>query len=94
MQLSFQKARGLAGGPARPGSKTHGRSHTPVVPRAAAAVDQAVNPLTQQIVDDEAKYVLQTYGRPNLVFVKGEGCKLYDADGKEYLDMAAGEEKY
>ena len=91
MQLSYQRLSGAPAGPARSGSKrSHGRFHSPVVTRAAAAVEQAVNPLTQKIVEEEAKYVLQTYGRPNLVFVKGEGCKLYDADGKEYLDMAAG----
>lgn len=35
--------------------------------------------------------MLQTYGRPaDVVFVRGEGAKLYDAAGKPYLDMAAG----
>ena len=33
---------------------------------------------------------MQTYVRPNLVFVRGEGARLYDAHGKEYLDFAAG----
>ena len=33
---------------------------------------------------------MQTYARPNLVFVRGEGARLYDAHGKEYLDFAAG----
>eukprot|EP00775_Hariotina_reticulata_P009378 gene9378-9541_t len=46
---------------------------------------------TQQVVADEAKYVLQTYARPaDIVFVRGEGSKLYDASGREFLDMAAG----
>lgn len=43
-------------------------------------------------MDEEAQYVLQTYARPNVVFVSGEGAKLYDADGKEYLDMTAGKD--
>lgn len=88
MQLHLQKAPRVAG--RSPRTSSHGRSRRTVVPRAAAAVESAVNPLTQKVVDEEAKYVLQTYARPNLVFVKGQGCKLYDADGKEYLDMAAG----
>ncbi len=36
------------------------------------------------------RYVMQTYARPDLVFVRGEGARLYDAHGKEYLDFAAG----
>ncbi len=36
------------------------------------------------------RYILQTYARPNLVFTRGEGARLYDAHGKEYLDFAAG----
>jgi acetylornithine aminotransferase len=46
---------------------------------------------TARVVEEEAQYVLQTYARPaDVVFVRGEGAKLYDAAGKEYLDMAAG----
>lgn len=33
---------------------------------------------------------MQTYARPEIVFTHGEGCKMYDAFGKEYLDFAAG----
>ena len=36
------------------------------------------------------RYVMQTYARPELVFTHGEGARLYDAHGKEYLDFAAG----
>lgn len=35
-------------------------------------------------------YVMPTYGRFPLVLVRGEGCRVWDADGKEYLDFAAG----
>lgn len=62
--------------------------------RATATAEPAVSSaaaLKKQVVEDEAKYVLQTYGRPSdVVFVKGHGCTLVDAEGKEYLDMAAG----
>ncbi|CAN0243642.1 unnamed protein product, partial [Phaeothamnion confervicola] len=37
-----------------------------------------------------ANYVQKTYGRYPLTMVRGKGCKLYDADGKEYLDFVAG----
>lgn len=44
-----------------------------------------------KVVHEEAQYVLQTYGRPaDVVFVRGEGTKLYDISGREYLDLAAG----
>jgi len=45
---------------------------------------------TRQIVEDEAKYVVQTYVRPEIVFTHAEGARMYDAHGKEYLDFAAG----
>jgi acetylornithine aminotransferase/acetylornithine/N-succinyldiaminopimelate aminotransferase len=33
---------------------------------------------------------MPTYGRFPLVLVRGRGCRVWDADGKEYLDFAAG----
>ncbi|MEL6929403.1 MAG: aspartate aminotransferase family protein [Cyanobacteria bacterium J06600_6] len=34
--------------------------------------------------------VMQTYGRFPIAIDKGEGCRLWDTDGKEYLDFVAG----
>lgn len=39
---------------------------------------------------DYNKYLLNTYNRHNVNFVKGEGCILYDEQGKKYLDMLCG----
>jgi len=36
------------------------------------------------------KYVMPTYGRYPLVFVRGQGTRVWDADGKEYLDFGGG----
>jgi acetylornithine/N-succinyldiaminopimelate aminotransferase len=36
------------------------------------------------------KVVMHTYGRQPLVLVKGEGCRVWDDRGKEYLDFVAG----
>ena len=36
------------------------------------------------------KYVARTYARPPIALVKGRGTKVWDADGKEYLDFLAG----
>jgi predicted acetylornithine/succinylornithine family transaminase len=38
----------------------------------------------------EAKHVLQTYRRQPLTLVRGQGVRLYDADGREYLDLLSG----
>src|SRR6202171_176687 len=36
------------------------------------------------------KYLMQTGRRLPVTFVRGEGCLLYDEEGKEYLDLVAG----
>jgi acetylornithine/N-succinyldiaminopimelate aminotransferase len=36
------------------------------------------------------RYVMPTYGRQPLVFVRGKGARVWDADGKEYLDFGGG----
>src|SRR6202051_4627656 len=38
----------------------------------------------------EARYVLQTYRRAPVTFVRGEGVRLYDSEGREYLDLLSG----
>ncbi|MES2606980.1 MAG: aminotransferase class III-fold pyridoxal phosphate-dependent enzyme, partial [Pseudomonadota bacterium] len=34
--------------------------------------------------------LMANYGRQNIAFVRGEGCYLFDTDGKRYLDTLAG----
>lgn len=36
------------------------------------------------------KYMFQTYGRFPVTMVKGEGCRLWDEKGKEYIDFVGG----
>jgi acetylornithine aminotransferase len=36
------------------------------------------------------KVIMKTYGRYPIVPVRGAGCRVWDADGKEYLDFLAG----
>jgi predicted acetylornithine/succinylornithine family transaminase len=38
----------------------------------------------------ESQYVLNTYRRQPVAFVRGEGPRLYDVDGREYLDFVSG----
>jgi acetylornithine/N-succinyldiaminopimelate aminotransferase len=42
------------------------------------------------IVAREARHVLQTYRRQPVTFVRGQGVRLYDAAGREYLDLLSG----
>jgi acetylornithine/N-succinyldiaminopimelate aminotransferase len=43
-----------------------------------------------QIRATEARYLMNTYRRPPLVFTHGRGCRLYDSQGREYLDFLGG----
>ena len=42
------------------------------------------------VVALEGQHVLGTYKRQPVVFVRGEGVRLYDAEGREYLDLVSG----
>ena len=44
----------------------------------------------QEYINTAEKELLHTYNRFSLVLDHGEGVHLYDTDGKEYLDFAAG----
>ncbi|MDI9611088.1 MAG: aspartate aminotransferase family protein [Archaeoglobales archaeon] len=41
-------------------------------------------------IEKEKKLIPQVYKRQNVVFECGEGCYLYDLNGKKYLDLVAG----
>lgn len=45
---------------------------------------------TDGIVNDSLKYLMNTYTRFPIALVKGEGCRVWDAEGKEYIDFASG----
>ncbi|MEI8314968.1 MAG: aspartate aminotransferase family protein [Verrucomicrobiota bacterium] len=45
---------------------------------------------SQEIVALFDQYVIPTYGRYPLAFVRGQGARVWDADGKEYLDFGGG----
>ncbi len=45
---------------------------------------------TEDTINRFEKYVIPSYGREKVVFVRGKGTKLWDADGKVYLDFLAG----
>jgi acetylornithine/N-succinyldiaminopimelate aminotransferase len=45
---------------------------------------------TQTVIEMDADYVMHTFNRQPVVFVRGEGMKVWDAEGREYLDFLAG----
>ncbi|MEK6266629.1 MAG: aspartate aminotransferase family protein [Clostridium sp.] len=45
---------------------------------------------TQLEMEKEQTYIMQNYARFPVVIKSGKGSKLYDVDGKEYIDMTAG----
>jgi acetylornithine/N-succinyldiaminopimelate aminotransferase len=46
-----------------------------------------LSPTTQELAE---KYLMQTGRRLPVTFVRGQGCLVYDDEGREYLDLVAG----
>jgi len=45
---------------------------------------------TQELLAASAKYLANTYARFPIVLERGQGVRLWDSDGKEYLDFVGG----
>jgi len=45
---------------------------------------------TEELKQDAAHYLMQTYTRQPLSIVRGRGTKVYDLEGREYLDFVGG----
>ncbi len=45
---------------------------------------------SKEYMDQAEQVILHTYNRFQIVLEKGQGVRLYDMEGKEYLDFAAG----
>ena len=45
---------------------------------------------TEELISLTGQYVMNTYRRFPLVLVRGAGARVWDSDGREYLDMAGG----
>jgi len=42
------------------------------------------------VIENDQRYILQTYQRPDFVLERGEGCYVFDTEGRRYLDYVAG----
>ena len=49
-----------------------------------------MNEKKQSTADLADKYMFKTYGRFPLTLIRGEGCRVWDEEGKEYIDFYAG----
>ncbi|GFE69972.1 aspartate aminotransferase family protein [Chroococcus sp. FPU101] len=47
-------------------------------------------PSISSLTDSFDTYVMNTYSRFPIAITKGQGCRLWDTEGKEYLDFVAG----
>lgn len=45
---------------------------------------------TEELKDAAAKYLMQTYARQPISIVRGRGTKVWDLEGREYLDFVGG----
>jgi acetylornithine/N-succinyldiaminopimelate aminotransferase len=59
---------------------------------AEAKIDEArsESPALEQVQQLESQYLMQTYARGPVMFVRGKGSTLYDDKGGSYLDFIAG----
>lgn len=46
--------------------------------------------LTEEVQEKASRYLMNTYTRTPLSLVRGKGSKVYDSEGREYLDCVAG----
>lgn len=59
----------------------------PTLPALAHPLLDAPHPYNTEEFD---QYVMTTYARYPLTIARGQGCRLWDTDGREYLDFVAG----
>jgi predicted acetylornithine/succinylornithine family transaminase len=56
----------------------------------AQSAQPSASPMLEQTRQLESQYVLGTYARNAVMFVRGKGSTLYDETGKSYLDFISG----
>src|SRR6266542_6953563 len=71
-----------------PGSRSTSNARRP------APGDKRMEPSKAPVVgsweERESRALMYTYRRYPIVAVRGDGCRLWDVDGKEYLDFLGG----
>src|SRR5260370_19359633 len=57
---------------------------------AAVALAGRSHEGTQRLQDRFTAALMPNYGRPPIALARGQGCRVWDVDGREYLDLIAG----
>lgn len=70
--------------------KKHNGAKRPSSARVATAKVAPGKLSPAKIVAEGSRYLMNTYKRPPVVFTHGRGVRLYDSQGREYLDFLAG----
>src|SRR5918998_3607498 len=72
--------------PPRAQEHTGAREPSQQISRQLAGPPSPSGPVLAAYADS----VMNTFGPPKRVFVRGEGCHVWDADGRRYLDLLSG----
>ncbi|KAK4839455.1 hypothetical protein QYF36_022065 [Acer negundo] len=56
----------------------------------AASDNVVIREKSKEVMEAEKRVLVGTYARTPVVLASGRGCKLYDVEGKEYLDLSSG----
>src|ERR671916_523137 len=72
--------------PPRAQEHTGAREPSQQISRQLAGPPSPSGPVLAAYADS----VMNTFGPPKRVFVRGEGCYVWDADGRRYLDLLSG----
>lgn len=59
-------------------------------PKATAPVEAKAPASLMELIEVDARCGIQNYGRMPVAFIRGEGSRLWDTAGKEYLDFLSG----
>ncbi len=46
--------------------------------------------ITSELIKESQQYLMNTYSRQPLVLIKGRGTRVFDSEGKEYIDFVSG----
>lgn len=71
-----------------PGHINHQKRLSPVL--ASLNVEIPVGLKAKEVMDEESRVIVGTYARTPVVLSHGKGSKLFDIEGREYLDMTSG----
>jgi acetylornithine/N-succinyldiaminopimelate aminotransferase len=58
--------------------------------RAVSGIAPGVKISPAEALAAESRHLMNTYKRPDIIFTRGRGCRLYDAQGHPYLDFLGG----